>query len=383
MSGHDPERLSALLDGELSADEEHEVRAHVQACAECQAILATLRRVDEEARAHPAGEPPEGYFDDFARRVGARIEAERGSRAGHARSRIHWPLWAGAAAAAVVLAVLVPRTLERGAPALAPQQNVGRRQEAPAAPALADEARRDDAGRAQPAERVTEVLEPAPTPRPEPEPRSESASSSPPAALAPRLLEKKEAPLAAGEAGEREGFAAAPSRLAREAPTEETPMPADREKDDRDLPARPGRSRAAVPESAPPPAAPAAGLSRSREADARPLEQPLPAAPAGAPAYLESGATELARLLARTPTTAEGWRETREALRAWAATYPDDPRADEARVRVIEDGVAAWRSGERDEDLTRAREDLAAYLARPDARQKDRARRAVPEPDAL
>jgi hypothetical protein len=43
-------------------------------------------------------------------------------------------------------------------------------------------------------------------------------------------------------------------------------------------------------------------------------------------------------------------------------------------VRVVETGVAAWRSGGDAADLVRAREDGAAYLARRDATQGSRVR---------
>jgi len=83
------------------------------------------------------------------------------------------------------------------------------------------------------------------------------------------------------------------------------------------------------------------------------------------------------QLLGTTPANAAGWRELRDAWHAFAAAHPRSPDADEARVRAIEAGVAAWRAGKQATDLERAEEDLAAYLGRDDARQKDRARRAL------
>jgi hypothetical protein len=83
------------------------------------------------------------------------------------------------------------------------------------------------------------------------------------------------------------------------------------------------------------------------------------------------------RLTEESPEDAAGWRELREAWRAFVAEHPQSPRADEARVRTIEAGLEAWRSGGEGEDLVRAREDARAYLAREDAPQAQRVRRAL------
>jgi hypothetical protein len=89
-----------------------------------------------------------------------------------------------------------------------------------------------------------------------------------------------------------------------------------------------------------------------------------------------------ARLVGATPSDTTAWREHREEWRAFVAAYPRSRRADEARVRVIEAGLEAWRTGADPEDLARARADGEAYLARDDARQKERvlhALRTAPE----
>jgi hypothetical protein len=84
-----------------------------------------------------------------------------------------------------------------------------------------------------------------------------------------------------------------------------------------------------------------------------------------------------ARLARRTPSDAVGWRELREAWRAFVEAHPGSRHADEARVRIIEAGLEAWRAGGDPDDLTRARADAEAYLARDDARQAERIRRAL------
>ncbi len=81
------------------------------------------------------------------------------------------------------------------------------------------------------------------------------------------------------------------------------------------------------------------------------------------------------------PADAVGWRERREAWRTFVAEHPESPHADEARVRVVEAGLEAWRAGGDPRDLDLAREDAAAYLARDDAALKERVRRALEAAD--
>jgi anti-sigma factor RsiW len=103
VSAHEQERLSAWLDGELNPAERAEVDAHLLECEACATFLARLRAVDEGARALPTS-VPEGYFDRLPARVRARIEARR-------RAAGRLPVWAWAAAAALLLAVVAPLTL--------------------------------------------------------------------------------------------------------------------------------------------------------------------------------------------------------------------------------------------------------------------------------
>jgi hypothetical protein len=51
--------LSALMDGELDAEREQQVRAHLERCASCSAQLAALREVDAALRALPDRPLPE------------------------------------------------------------------------------------------------------------------------------------------------------------------------------------------------------------------------------------------------------------------------------------------------------------------------------------
>jgi len=108
VSGHERERLSAYLDGELPPVERAEVTAHLAACPDCAAVLADLAAVDAGAARLPA-EAPEGYFDRFPARVVARLEVAPKGRGRPWRP----PVWTWAAAAALLLAVVTPLTLNR------------------------------------------------------------------------------------------------------------------------------------------------------------------------------------------------------------------------------------------------------------------------------
>jgi hypothetical protein len=83
---------------------------------------------------------------------------------------------------------------------------------------------------------------------------------------------------------------------------------------------------------------------------------------------------EYSRLAVPATQTVGALRARREGWRSFVVRYPGSPRADEARVRAIEAGIAAWRIGHDPADLGQARVDAATYLARPDAVQAGRVR---------
>jgi hypothetical protein len=93
---HDPlDRLSALLDGELSPAERSEVEAYVGRNPEAQQELAALERVRTMVRSLPAVDPPFGFYE--------RMLSPRTSRRRH-----RWPsavAAVGVAAATIVLIV--------------------------------------------------------------------------------------------------------------------------------------------------------------------------------------------------------------------------------------------------------------------------------------
>jgi anti-sigma factor RsiW len=66
------DKLSEFLDGELPADEQRAVDAHLRACAACAAVLADLKRV--VARAQQAGAVPRPPSADLWAGIAARID---------------------------------------------------------------------------------------------------------------------------------------------------------------------------------------------------------------------------------------------------------------------------------------------------------------------
>ncbi len=397
MSAHERERLAGYLDGELPPAERAEVEAHLATCEECASLLAEMGAVDDVARGLPL-EVPSGYLEALPGRVRARIERESPPRARTVVARPRWrlPVWTWAAAAALLLAVVTPLTLPRlyrarvattempatatpmeEAMAPAPQSAPERRVSAPADDEqLARLAPKREAGRGQRAEDRAD--EPAPAFAPPPA----AAAPSDPAAPAPRPR-------------------ARPGKLdvAAEAvpPTAEN-RPQELEKD---APALAGVAPSVVAEGealgeAPPPE-PDVDRRQAVMTDtmaSRPVPATLGAAKAGASApqatetregfasvekksVLDEDSVAFGRLTRDVPADAAAWRERREAWRAFVATHPRSRHVDEARVRVIEAGLEAWREGGEPEDLARAREDAEAYLARDDARLKQRVRQAL------
>ncbi len=122
--------------------------------------------------------------------------------------------------------------------------------------------------------------------------------------------------------------------------------------------------------------------ARDKEETARPLaksarerdEQGLRGAGALANRVLPADEQEFSRLVAPAAQTVGALRARREAWRTFVRLYPASPRADEARVRLVETGAAVWRLGRDPRDRERVREDAAAYLDGEDAVQKARVR---------
>jgi anti-sigma factor RsiW len=154
--------LSDFLDGELPADEQRAVDAHVRGCTECAAVLADLKRV--VARAQQAGAVARPPSADLWAGIAARIDNDNASsvqRTAKAFTPMKTPAFALrsrrialtlpqlAAAAVVVAAVsggIVWRAVERAVPG--GQEQIAAT--APTAPASDDAADQGDVDRIVP-----------------------------------------------------------------------------------------------------------------------------------------------------------------------------------------------------------------------------------------
>jgi hypothetical protein len=389
MSEHVRDRLSALLDRELDQGEREAVESHLEDCATCARDLELLRAVDEEARALPL-DAPSGYFDALPGRVRARLE-------GVPRRRRGLPVWTLALAAALLLAVITPLTLRRAPPLEMSQDRrepaapAGSVPAAPLAAAPADEERPENgapARRDQPASGGAEAgfalkrqdadvrKDKAPAAEPK-----RPIEGDRPGSFAEGKLEKSDSLSAQSLSVERERPAPARSRAqgAPGGPSGQAQAPLQ-------------APSASPPAFAAPPPASAAANDALTEAQSQETARDETAArrrnEAGAVAEKSKpmrqgrversfGAAEESlyeRLKAPVPASLDALRTRREEWRSYSQDFASSPRADEARVRVVETGAEAWRVGRDAADLARAREDATAYLARADAAQAPRVR---------
>jgi anti-sigma factor RsiW len=144
------EDLSALLDGELEASREAEVRAHTQGCARCRARLAALARVDVLLAAAPVRETSAALDANLRARIAAEGQAaarpeparpDRGMPPGRSapterRSRRARPFVAALLAAAAALALYLAVGRSRTPLAPAPEPRVAQAPEPVAPPQL-------------------------------------------------------------------------------------------------------------------------------------------------------------------------------------------------------------------------------------------------------
>lgn len=390
MSAHVIEQLSAYMDGELAAAERQAIGAHLRLCAECARHLEDLAAVDELARALPA-EAPAGYFDSLPARVRFKTTARP-------RRALRMPAWSWAAAAAVLLAVIVPLTLEHrpGPPAVAttegpsaasappaasvappaPTTEPAKKEapfgepQAPARLASGDEAKRNrvDALRDDVKAREQAAFAVAPAPPAAPVaaqaegPRSEAGP--PPAALGKAEGGTARAPAAGappsatpGRVAQAVPYATAPEEALLEGPAGQHLREPEEEKD--------------VAEALPP-AEEAGKLESPRATGAVGLRDADKARRKARPAVLTFGS-----LLAEAPSSAEEARRVRERWRAFLLQAPPASEADEARVRLVEVGLKAWQLSNDPADLSLLKRDAEDYLRRDDAAQGDRVRRLL------
>jgi ferric-dicitrate binding protein FerR (iron transport regulator) len=129
MTRHDSDGLWSLARGTLEREESERVRAHVNGCAECAALLAQIERAQPALQAFAPPKLGEAVWQELDRNVLRGAESVLQKRA--ARGRIGWLGWllAGAGTLAVAL-LLVLRVVEpvpqaktaQTQPAAAPQR---------------------------------------------------------------------------------------------------------------------------------------------------------------------------------------------------------------------------------------------------------------------
>jgi hypothetical protein len=390
MSDHVLDRLSAFLDEELPAREQEAVEGHLRSCSACAARLELLRAVDAEARVLTVS-VPDGYFDSLPARIRGRLEKSPRRRATPAL-----PVWTWAAAAALLLAVVTPLTLNRRAgvspaatAAYRPAPDAGVKPEpdapSPASAAAGKDITLEDRSVKEESPSVDRQLEaklrvdagsrtqqPAP---PAPPARAPQAGSAPPEdrKVQETVVADAEAPAMAPPSTRPRPAAPGGPYAQQQAPVQSQSTAAFAE----------------APVEAPAAGAEGASVAASNETarDEGLLKRDAPArqkAAGGSAAGRVSSAVgssdeKVFRLLqeAATPGTLAALRERREAWRSFTRDFPASPRVDEARVRVVETGIEAWRAGGDAADLALTRADAATYLARRDAAQALRVRALV------
>jgi hypothetical protein len=351
MSAHPVEMLSALLDDELEEAQRREVETHLASCPSCAQHWRELTALDALARGLPPAKAPDGYLDTLPGRVRQRIGADRPRRA-----VAPWMLPLAAGLALAVLAPLVWRerasTIPTAEEARSAQAEIppavtvpprGVRGEAAPATASRDFATEKDA---RPLERARQEA-----------PRRAAPAAGTVAPAAPQSTDS---------------LADAPSAKAMVLREEERADAA---------------AAASEPAFAPPPAAEAE--SKQAEAQVATSGRLAGAASGGAGpsalrksergnAAVESAEERAFRAIATRPlSTATEARGVREDWLRFVAEHPRGARLDEARVRLVEASVAAFRDGADPADRIAAERDAAAYLSSPNASQAARVRAAL------
>jgi hypothetical protein len=361
--------MSAYIDRELPPSERAGVEAHLRECVECARAVEEMRAVDALARGQDV-EAPSGYFEELPGRL-------RGRLAPPARARV--PAWTLALAAGLAVAVLAPIVM-RARPAPSPEGRLAAERSAPAqaAPPPATAATPEPAPKApmsaaRPIPPTFQAPRPSPPGQPSdrlarreradtPAPGALQAQPAPPAEGGAYLIEEQP-PAEPSRAGERrptrpvvQGPGAEPAASSAGLATQEADA-AEAEEEEEDAPAL-------VDDSA-----------TERDAAGRPAAPPPPPA-VTAPA--RPGTEERFRALStRAARSAAEARALRDAWQALVREDPQGPRADEARLRALEAGAAAWRLGRRREDRTQVERDALDYLRRPDGAHKERVRALV------
>ena len=77
MKCHDvKEKLGAFFDGELSREEENEIKQHLAKCRQCQAELQILKRISDFSRQDYISQPDKKYWASLPDRITAQLPVE-------------------------------------------------------------------------------------------------------------------------------------------------------------------------------------------------------------------------------------------------------------------------------------------------------------------
>ena len=104
-----PEEIMEYLDGEGSPAARHEITAHLAQCSDCRALAAEQRAMSERTRAWSVPPAPGSFRAPEATAPAATTRGALGAPAAPGRRSRYYAVGALAAAAAVVLAVTLPR----------------------------------------------------------------------------------------------------------------------------------------------------------------------------------------------------------------------------------------------------------------------------------
>jgi hypothetical protein len=340
MSSHPVDALSAYLDDELSPAERREVAAHLATCGSCARHLRELSAVDSLARDLPPAAAPAGYHEALPGRVRQRLRAGRPLAA---RAPWVWPL-----AAALALAVLAPLVLQQG-----------RYRRSPAAEQ-----------RAKPvaaAPESTATAPPATAPAP-PAVKAVDATSA--------VARDAEAPETLGRVGARRQDA--PRRAPAAPPAEEPPPAQDARAAEAEAPSSNQVAGATVlrdeapaaPSAYAPPPPAAAEEAKQDKAQVQVQERDRALGAAAAPlakreASVSAESRAFAAAAAAPLTTGAEARRARQDWLRFVADHPRSARLDDARVRLVEAAVAAFRFTRDPADRAIAEREARAYLATP------------------
>jgi hypothetical protein len=337
MSGHPSlDELSALLDGELPAERQATLEAHVRTCPPCARFMDDVRETEALLGMEP-GSAPAGYHESFVARLRPRLTPVRKSRP--------WA-WSAAAAAALIVVVLAPAVL-REKSSLAPSSP----------PVL-----RDDAATPAPAP-ATAAPEPAPLQRAPAtdlaRPRRDAGFAEPPHEAELRTSKDKRDVV-------REEPPAAPAAVAPPVPQRARSL------EEAESATGGAKPQAKLEQSADPPSLPSSSATALGAAGSEAAANEMDAQREQKKASERAG-----RLAAAAPRDEDAAAPSLEDLRrereVWRKrTAVPGASHEEARLRVVEASVRIFERSGREEDRRQALADADAYLADPAAAARDR-----------